>query len=85
MASIEIVAPSTGSVIDVFISVGQHVAALEELLIIESMKMEIPVVSESPGTVEEVLVKANDPLTTATLLCGSSRTEFELTQSRCHP
>ena len=62
MASIEIVAPSTGSVIDVFISVGQQVAALEELLIIESMKMEIPVVSESPGTVEEVLVKATDPV-----------------------
>lgn len=33
------------------------------LILIESMKMEIPVITEDGGTVKEILVKENDPVT----------------------
>ena len=32
------------------------------LIVIESMKMEIPVITEDPGTVKEILVKQKDPV-----------------------
>jgi biotin carboxyl carrier protein len=46
----------TGTVIEVLVSIGEKVAVGHELLIVESMKMELPVESELAGTVAEVLV-----------------------------
>jgi len=46
----------SGSVWKVEVSVGQAVAAGDVLLIVESMKMEIPVEASVAGTVREVLV-----------------------------
>ena len=46
----------TGTVWKVEVSPGQTVAEGDTLLIVESMKMEIPVESPSAGTVREVLV-----------------------------
>ena len=40
--------------------VGQSVEAGEAILIIESMKMEIPIESSSSGTVRELLVSEGD-------------------------
>ena len=40
--------------------VGQKVEAGEELVLLESMKMEIPVVPEEPGTVVEIRVEPGD-------------------------
>ena len=40
----------------VLVTAGQSVAAGDELLVLESMKMEIPVVAEQAGTVSEVAV-----------------------------
>ena len=34
----------------------------DTLLVIESMKMEIPVITEDAGTVKEILVKEKDPV-----------------------
>jgi biotin carboxyl carrier protein len=34
----------------------------DTLIIIESMKMEIPVITEDPGTVKEILVKEKEPV-----------------------
>jgi biotin carboxyl carrier protein len=39
---------------------GQQVADGDELLILESMKMEIPVLSTGAGTVAEILVREED-------------------------
>jgi acetyl-CoA carboxylase biotin carboxyl carrier protein len=52
----ELRAEITANVWKVLVTAGQTVGADEELMILESMKMEIPVVSTEPGTVAEVMV-----------------------------
>ncbi len=56
MAIQDIPAPMTGTILEVLVSVGETVNAGQELLIVESMKMEIPLESPAPGTVAEILV-----------------------------
>lgn len=50
----------SGSVWKVEVAVGQAVQAGDTLLIVESMKMEIPVEAPASGTVTEVLVAEGD-------------------------
>jgi len=53
----KIKSPVTGSVIEIRVAVGDAVAAGDEVVILESMKMEIPVVSDYAGTVGEILAE----------------------------
>jgi len=48
--------------------VGQQVAEGDELVVLESMKMEIPVVAPEAGTVSQLLVGAGDPVQEGALL-----------------
>jgi acetyl-CoA carboxylase biotin carboxyl carrier protein len=57
MARTDVVAEMAGTVREVLVSPGDTVAAGQELLIIESMKMEVPVESPQEGTVAEVRVE----------------------------
>ena len=50
----------TGTVWRVLVEVGQDVAIGDEVVILESMKMEMPVEAESAGRVEEVLCAEGD-------------------------
>jgi acetyl-CoA carboxylase biotin carboxyl carrier protein len=52
-----------GSVWKVLAKVGQTVAEEEPILLLESMKMEIPVAASEAGTVEEILVEEGDVVT----------------------
>jgi len=52
----EVRAEITANVWQVRVEVGQHVAAGDELVVLESMKMEIPVVSPLAGRVTDILV-----------------------------
>ncbi|MGD2141463.1 MAG: acetyl-CoA carboxylase biotin carboxyl carrier protein subunit [Burkholderiales bacterium] len=52
----------SGTVIRVFVQPGDEVRIDQEVAIIESMKMEIPVVAEIAGTVDEVLVQEGDTI-----------------------
>ncbi len=56
----EIRAPMVGKVVEVLVQAGAAVAEEDELLILESMKMEIPVPAPAAGTVHEVHVSAGD-------------------------
>ena len=56
----KVVSEVSGSVWKVEVAVGQAVQAGDTLLIVESMKMEIPVEAPSGGTVTEVLVAEGD-------------------------
>jgi len=47
-------APVTGSIWQLGVSAGQRVAAGQELLVIEAMKMEIPLTAANDGTVVEL-------------------------------
>ena len=49
-----------GAVWKIVTEVGQRVEAGDTIMIIESMKMEIPVVVEETGTVEQFLVEEDD-------------------------
>ncbi len=56
MALFDIPSPMTGSVFEVLVGVGDAVTAGQEVLVLESMKMEIPVESPQAGVVTELLV-----------------------------
>jgi acetyl-CoA carboxylase biotin carboxyl carrier protein len=51
---IEIEAHITGTVWKIEVAVGDPVAAGDAVVILESMKMEMPVEAEDPGTVREI-------------------------------
>ena len=56
MALIDIKTEITGNVWKITASVGQSLDEDEPLMILESMKMEIPVAAPEPGRVAEILV-----------------------------
>jgi acetyl-CoA carboxylase biotin carboxyl carrier protein len=62
MARLEIKSEITGTVWKLTTKPGDRVESGDTLIIIESMKMEIPVITEDPGTVKEILVKEKDPV-----------------------
>jgi len=50
----EIKAPMAGKIIDIKVNVGDAVNEGDEVVILEAMKMELPVVAEVSGTVKEI-------------------------------
>ena len=62
MAEIEAKTEVTGSVWKIVTEVGQRVEAGETIMIIESMKMEIPVMSEEGGVIQKFLVEETTPV-----------------------
>jgi acetyl-CoA carboxylase biotin carboxyl carrier protein len=60
MATIQIKAEVSGSVWKIITAVGETVEPGGTLMIIESMKMEIPVIAEDGGTVQKFLVSETD-------------------------
>lgn len=56
----EVRAEVTGNVWQVHVEEGQEVAEGDTLLILESMKMEIPVEAPTAGTVRSIAVKPED-------------------------
>jgi acetyl-CoA carboxylase biotin carboxyl carrier protein len=58
-----VVAELVAAVMKVEVEVGDRVTADDPVVILESMKMEIPVLAEVPGTVIEVVVASGDVVT----------------------
>ncbi len=56
MATIKVKTEVTGSVWKIVTQVGQMLAPGETIMILESMKMEIPVIAEDGGTLAELNV-----------------------------
>ena len=56
----DILAPMGGKVIDVKVNVGDAVSEGDEVVIIEAMKMELPIAAEASGTVKEIKCKKGD-------------------------
>ncbi|GAA3984129.1 biotin/lipoyl-binding carrier protein [Thermobifida alba] len=56
----EVLAELPGNVWQVLVETGQRVATGEYLLVMETMKMEIPVLAEVDGSVAEVRVAPGD-------------------------
>ena len=64
----EVTMPMNGKVIDVKVQVGDSVQEDLELIIIEAMKMELPVVASENGTVKEVKAKVGESYQTGDVL-----------------
>lgn len=69
MASISIASEVTGSVWKIEKSVGDRVEEGDVIMILESMKMEIPVEATEAGTLKEILVQPEDSVEEDQALC----------------
>lgn len=58
--SVDICSEMTGTVWKVLVEQGQRVEEGDTVMLIEAMKMEIPVVAMDAGTVSEILVAKGD-------------------------
>jgi acetyl-CoA carboxylase biotin carboxyl carrier protein len=56
----EITASMAGTVLNIFVGNGNQIQLGQEVLMLESMKMEIPIESETEGVVFEVKVNVGD-------------------------
>ena len=56
----QVVSELVANVLTVDVAVGDQVAVGEQIVLLESMKMEIPVLTEVAGTVAEVRVDVGD-------------------------
>jgi acetyl-CoA carboxylase biotin carboxyl carrier protein len=62
MAKFEAKSEVNGAVWKIHVQPGQKVGAGDTLVLIESMKMEIPVIADEDGTVLSVQVNEGDPV-----------------------
>lgn len=62
MADTDVVSEVTGSVWKVLVAVGDSVEVDTPVMLIESMKMEIPVLAPEDGVVTKILVAVGDPI-----------------------
>lgn len=60
METIEVKTQMTGSVWKITVEVGQEVSEDQEVVILESMKMEIPILAPEDGVIKEIKVKVGD-------------------------
>lgn len=63
-----VVAEMVANVLEVLVLAGQPVLPGEALLLLESMKMEIPVLAEVGGTVSSINVEVGDVVQTGDIL-----------------
>ncbi len=52
-----VTAPMVGKIVDIKVKVGDKVQEDDEIIILEAMKMEMPIVAPASGTIKEILVK----------------------------
>jgi acetyl-CoA carboxylase biotin carboxyl carrier protein len=68
IAGVQVKAELAGNLWKVVVSEGQQVSADETLMILESMKMEIPVNAPKAGRVSRIHVKEGEPVQEGQLL-----------------
>ena len=66
--SIEIKAPMTGKIVSIIVNLGDKVNVEDEVVIMDAMKMEIPIYAPAEGTVKEINVKEGDSVKTDQVL-----------------
>ena len=62
MSRVVVKSEITGNMWKIEAAIGDSVVEEQQVAIIESMKMEIPVIAPVAGTVVEILVKEGDPI-----------------------
>lgn len=69
MAKAELTAPVTGTVWKIERAVGERVEDGDDVMILESMKMEVPVQATAAGTIVELKVGAGEPVEEDQVVC----------------
>ncbi len=67
-AGIKITAGAAGKIWKVVVKVGQNVKAGDPVVILEAMKMEIPIVAPQDGTIAQILASEGAPVEAGDLL-----------------
>lgn len=62
MAELRVKSEITGKVWQIEAEIGQSLAEEDTIIVLESMKMEIPVVAPVDGVLKEILVAEGDPV-----------------------
>ena len=70
MSSLKVLSPLTGSVWKIEVQPGTRVAEGDVLMVLESMKMEIPVEAPQAGVVQELNVQEGDAVQEDQLLAS---------------
>ena len=66
--AIEITAPMVGKIVKVLVTVGQDVSEDEPVIMLEAMKVEMPVVAPEDGKITNIAVKEGDTVESGDLL-----------------
>lgn len=66
--STEIKAPMTGKIISIPVNVGDEIKMEDEIIIMDAMKMEIPVYAPADGVIKDIKVKEGDSVKTDQIL-----------------
>ena len=69
----QIAAEMVANVLEVAVAAGEHVEVGDTVVLLESMKMEIPVIAEHAGTVEAIKVAPGDVVQEGDLLLTLTR------------
>ncbi len=64
----EVLAPMPGTILEVLVDVGDDVSGDDDVVILEAMKMENPIVAGDDGKVKEIKVKEGDKVDTNQVL-----------------
>ena len=64
----KIVAPMPGKVVSINVNVGDTVKKGQELMVVEAMKMNNPILASSAGVIREIYVNPGEPVQTGTPL-----------------
>jgi acetyl-CoA carboxylase biotin carboxyl carrier protein len=64
----DVTVPMVGKIVNVLVTVGDHVKENDPVATLEAMKMEMPVVAPQAGVVKAVNIKPGDEVTSDTIL-----------------
>ena len=57
---LDVLAPFSGKILELYVQIGDEVREDDELLSIEAMKMQNPIYADSSGVVKEIKIKQDD-------------------------
>lgn len=66
--SFDVEAPFPGTIARILVKVGDKVKEDDELIILEAMKMQNPIVAPADGAIKEIKVKEHDEVQTSDIL-----------------
>lgn len=66
--SVAVEAPFPGTIARVLVKIGDNVKEDDELIILEAMKMQNPIVAPADGIVKEIKIKEHDEVQTSDIL-----------------